>query len=93
MLFMYIHTHTPERCFADKPQETAKMAADFAAAAKQAGIKSLGVYSAPHQHTMFVILEADDIMALEKAVMPMTLWGDAELIPIVSMEQALAARK
>jgi hypothetical protein len=93
MLFMYIHTHSPERCTIDKPAETLKMLADGQAAAKKAGIKWVGGWAAPHQHTMFVVFDTDDIAALEKVLAPMTLWGDAELIPLVTSEQLFGPAK
>ncbi len=86
MLFMYIHTHSPEKCVIDKPEQTAKMFADAQATAQKAGFKIVASYTAPHQHTMFVVIDANDIVALEKALVPMTLWGDAELIPVAPME-------
>ena len=90
MLFMYIHTHTVEKCVADKPQEVAKMFSKVQDEAKKAGIKTVGVYFVPHEHTMYIIFDAGDLAAIEKALVPFTLWGNARLIPILSMEQATA---
>lgn len=87
MTFLYIHTHSAERCMADKPQETGKMVAKMQEEIKKAGIKSLGAYMVPHEHTLYEIFEADNIAAVEKALIPMTLWGNARLIPVVPMEQ------
>ncbi len=91
MLFMYIHTHSPDACNIDKPAELAKMTSDVQAAMSKAGVKMIGAYAAPHQHTMFIVVDATDVAALERALVPMTLWGDAELIPVVSGEQWAAA--
>jgi len=86
MLFMYIHTHPVEKCMIDKPQETMKMMADMRAEAEKAKIKITG-YSAPHEHTIYAIIEGNDIAALEKLLAPLTKWGDSNLIPIVSLQQ------
>ena len=86
MLFMYIHTHTVENCMIDKPQETKKMMTQMRAEAEKAGIKMTG-YVAPYEHSIYSIMEANDIVALEKLLAPMTKWGDSSLIPIVSFEQ------
>lgn len=86
MLFMYIHTHPVEKCMIDKPQETMKMMAEMSAEAEKAKIKVTG-YSAPHEHTIYAIIEANDIAALEKLLAPLTKWGDSSLIPIVSFQQ------
>jgi hypothetical protein len=90
---MYIHTHSAEKCNIDKPAELAKMLAELQEANKKAGVKMLAACAAPHEHTMYVMLEANDIVALERALTPMTKWGDADLIPAVTMEQWLAPAK
>jgi hypothetical protein len=89
MLFMYIHTHSVEKCLMDKPQEGAKIAAYMKEEAAKANIK-ITAYSAPHEHTWFAIIEANDVPALEKMLAPMTTWGDASLTPIMTMEQSQA---
>lgn len=90
MLFMYIHTHPVEKCLADKPQETAKIMFSVREEANKAGVKFLGTYVAAHEHTIYAICEVDDILKLEQVLRPMTLWGNARLIPIVSAEQLAA---
>jgi len=85
MLFMYIHTHSSERCMADNPERTNQLRSQLQEAAQQAGIKFLGVYVAAHEHTIFSLIEADDLGALEKVLTPLTVWGDARLIPVTSM--------
>ncbi len=91
MLFMYIHTHPVEKCVLDKPQEAVKIFSRVQEESKKAGIKTIGTYVAAHEHTIYTILEANDLPALEKALTPMTLWGNARLIPVTSME-ALTTR-
>ena len=87
MLFMYIHTHTVEHCIVEKPQESMKLANRLQEEFKKADIKSTATYLAAHQHTMYFVLEANDILALEKALTPMTAWGNGQLIPITTMQQ------
>jgi hypothetical protein len=83
---MYIHSHSVENCTIDKPQESLKLMAQMRAEAEKAKIKITG-YGAPHEHTMYAIIEANDISALEKLLIPLTKWGEASLIPIVSFDQ------
>ena len=90
MLYMYIHTHPLEKCVIEKPEEAKKMFAKAQEAAKKAGVKILGAYMAPHEHTMFIIYDAPDLVALEKLLVPLTKWGEAQLIPVMSFEQGLA---
>jgi hypothetical protein len=86
MQFMYVHSHSPERCLLNKPQEAKQMFTAMQEGFQKAGIKISGSYVAAYEHTMYTILEANDLMALEKALVPMTLWGDGQLIPVTSME-------
>ena len=85
MLFMYIHTHSADRCKADVPDQVNQMRSKLREAAKQAGIKFLGVYVAAHEHTIYALIETDNLGALEQVLTPLTVWGDARLIPVVSM--------
>jgi uncharacterized protein with GYD domain len=77
----------------NKPDEIKKMLDKFEADAKKAGIKLIGMYVAPHEHAVYSICEASDLEAVEKALIPMTLMGDARLIPVITMQQALAIGK
>ena len=86
MLFMYIHTHPVEKCIADKPQEIASMFAKAQEETKKAGIKIIGNYTAPHEHTLFMIFETDDLPKLERVLVPMTVWGNARLIPLTPVQ-------
>jgi uncharacterized protein with GYD domain len=87
MLFMYIHTHSVEKCLADKPEESARILSAAQEATKKAGVKMIGNYVAPHEHTIYAIFEASDMVAVERALIPMTTWGNARLIPIIAAEQ------
>ncbi len=93
MLFMYIHTHSSEQCMLDKPEEGAKRASAIQEEAKKAGVKFLGTYVAAHEHTVYSIIEADDLQKLERVLVPMTLWGNARLIPVVAAQQATAGTR
>jgi len=87
MLFMYIHTHTVDKCLIDNPQETAKILSGAQEAAKKGAFKIIGMYAAPHEHTSYTILDATDLAVVERALVPMTKWGDARLIPVIATEQ------
>jgi hypothetical protein len=88
MLFMYVHTHLVEQCLIDQPQEMLKQMGQMQAEAQKANIK-ITAYSAPHEHTIYSIIEADDLAVLERVLVPMTKWGDANLIPIIPASTAM----
>ncbi len=93
MLFIHIHTHSPEQCMLNKPEEAAKTVSAIQEEAQKAGVKFLGMYVAAHEHTLYSIIEADDIQKLERVLVPMTLWGNARLIPVVAAQQAIAGTR
>jgi hypothetical protein len=89
MHFIYIHSHSPVNCMIDKPQDLVKIASQMLEKAKKAKIK-ITTYSAHHEHTIYAVIEADNLVALEKLLIPMTKWGDASLIPVLTMEEGMA---
>ena len=60
---------------------------------KEAGIKALASFVAPHEHTDYAIFEANDLAALESALHSMTMLGTAKLIPVIPTEQLREAMK
>jgi hypothetical protein len=90
MLFMYIHTHTPENCLMTKTREALRVFSDTREGFQRAGIKVVGAYVAQHEHTVFWTLEANDIHELEIALTPFTLLGTARLIPVDKMDYMLS---
>ena len=70
------------------PKKPPKRVSVMQEEAQKAGVKLLGSYVAAHEHTVYSIIEADDIQKLERVLVPMTLWGNARLIPVVAAQQA-----
>jgi hypothetical protein len=83
MLFIYIHTHPLDKCIADNEEKKLQLGGQLQGAFKEAGIKVLGNYAAPQEHTLFTIFETDDFEALNQALTPMTIWGSARMIPVI----------
>jgi len=84
MLFVAIHTHSPELCPADS-SEMIKKTVDIVASekhAKKSDVKVLGSYSAPPNHMLFFILEADNYESIIEFFRPMMKMGMAEIIPV-----------
>ena len=93
MLFLCIHTHTIDKCLAGKPEESKKVRSDLIASFKKEGIKVIAYYSAPNEHSGFYVLDANDSRALQRAIMPLTIWGTSRLIPVYSNDDFLQALK
>ena len=86
MLFMYIHTHPVEKCLADKPEEVQRLIAKLKEAIGKSGVKVLGAYGTSHEHTFFLVIDADNIEAIEQAMHPVLSWGNARLIPVTAIQ-------
>ena len=90
MLFVYIHTHSPERCLGSS-SEVREMISGLYAAAENAGVKILANYAAGQEHKFFLTLEIPDQKALQEMLRDpssarWTAWGDAQLIPVFPVE-------
>ena len=86
MLFMHIHTHSVEGCIIGESQKGLELTTKLRENFQKAGVKCLGAYVAQHEHTIYMLLEADNIHGLEVALIPMTRWGTARLIPIDTID-------
>ena len=86
MLFMYIHTHTPENCTFGEPQKGMQLFSRLRENFQKAGITVSGAYVANHEHTAWWLLEANNIRDLEVALTPLTKIGTARLIPVDTHE-------
>jgi len=82
---MYIHTHTPENCWAAKTQEAMRLFSEVREGFQREGVKCIGAYAAAHEHTFYWVLESDNIIALEHALRPMLTLGNARLVPVQDM--------
>lgn len=83
MIFILIHTHPLDKCIADNEEKKNQLGNQLQGSFKEAGIKVLGNYAAPQEHTLFSIFETDDLEALNQALTPLTMWGTARMIPVI----------
>jgi hypothetical protein len=82
MLFMYMHTHAPEKCLVDEPDVAREVMSQLRKEAEKARVKMVGPYMANEDHTVFAVFDGDDYAAIQKVITPMATWGAARLIPI-----------
>ncbi len=90
MLFLYIHTHPPEKCLITEPQEALRKTSAVREGFQKAGVKVVSALVAQHEHTVFWTLDADNIHELENALIPFTLIGSGRLIPVDRMDYMLS---
>jgi hypothetical protein len=87
MLFVAIHQHAPELCPADNPAPVHQLADQEHIRA--AGVKVLGSYIAPPEHTLYFLLEADDYAQVVRYFRPMMKIGTPRIVPVQALQEAL----
>ena len=87
MLFIAIHTHTPELCPADDPAPIHQLADDKHV--KDSGVKVVGSYIAPPEHMSFFVLEADSYAQLVRYFRPMMKIGTPRIVPVQTLAEAV----
>jgi hypothetical protein len=90
MLFMYISTHTPDYCMAGEPQVQMKVIEPVREGFQRAGVKVIGAYSCPPEHTAYYVLEAEDIVALHRALTPFIRVSTSRLVPVEKLDFMLS---
>ncbi len=87
MLFVAIHQHTPELCPADNPAAIHQLASQEHVSAS--GVKVLGSYVAPPEHTFYFLLEADDYAQVVRYFRPLMKIGTPRIVPVQTLGEAL----
>ena len=87
MLFIATHEHTPELCPADDPAPVHQMANENHI--RESGVKVLGSYIAPPEHTLFFVLEADDYAQVVRYFRPMMKIGVPQITPVQTLAESL----
>ncbi|MFW5942869.1 MAG: DUF3303 domain-containing protein [Chloroflexota bacterium] len=89
MLFHITHTHNAENCSAHKPERQK----DFAGVMQNAGdfgVTLHGAYADAPGHAVYLIVEADDALALAGLLGPVLEYGQYEIRPVADAGQLLA---
>ena len=89
MLFQVVHTHTNETCPARSPEQTKILTDWWQSLKKTAGVKVVGGYSSPIDHTFYITVEADDYPTLAKALGPLNSIGTGQICPVLMLDQTL----
>ena len=87
MLFIAIHEHRPESCPVVDLSPILQLVDEEHI--REAGVRVLGSYTAPPEHTLFFVLEADDYSQLVRFFRPMMTIGVPRIVPVQTMDEAL----
>jgi len=93
MLYLVAHSHALENCPAKEGKEAIEkhyrsLQSDVA---ERLGVKVHALYTAPIEHSRFLILEADTVEALRDYLEPLYMRGKVEVFPIISFSARVHA--
>jgi len=88
VLFIAIHEHSPESCPIVDPSPIALLADEEHI--RESGVKVLGSYTAPPEHTLFFVLEADGYSQLTRYFRPLMTIGTPRIVPVQTLSEAIA---
>ncbi len=92
MRFHIAHTHEPRDCIAHKPDEIKRVVKGLIDAAGEAGVKLVSVNVAIPSHTLYLIVEADEVTQLDAMMDPALEWGKSTITPVSDLIAAIKAR-
>ena len=90
MQFVVTQMHAPSDCPSDEPEVLKALGHDFSEGqAKKKGVKLLGAYIAPLEHTFFFILEADSLAKVTDFLRPAAKLGTAKVTPVDEFQKVV----
>ena len=87
MLFMAIHEHRPESCPLVDLSPILQLVDEEHI--RESGVRVVAAYTAPPEHTLFFVLEADDYSQIVRFFRPMMTIGAPRIIPVQTMDEAI----
>ena len=88
MMFQVVHTHTNETCPA-RSAEQAKLYHEWWQSMKNTpGVKVIGGYVCPIDHTFYITVEANNYPVLAKALGALNTIGTGQIKPILALDQS-----
>jgi uncharacterized protein with GYD domain len=84
MLFVVTHVHPPELCPCDNPELVKKTVGVMGskAHAEKSGVRVLGSYMVPEEHTFFFIIESNDYGKIMDFFKPIAKLGTLRITPV-----------
>ena len=87
MLYQVIHSHTNADCPAQSA-EKAKLSREWWQSLKKTnGVRVVGGYVSPLDHTFYITVEADDYLTLSKAMGSLLSLGTGHVVPILTLDE------
>src|SRR5689334_8583809 len=89
MLFQVTHQHTEETCPGVFPERLEQYGRWWNELKNTAGVKVIGGYVSPMDHTFHITIDADDGAVLLRALGPLNAIGTGHTVPVVSLDQSM----
>ncbi len=91
MLFVVTHVHTPELCPSGDPKAVERTVGVVASDdhAKKTGVRVLGRYIAPPEHTLFFVIESDNYGKVVDFFTPLMKMGTPRITPVYALGKAI----
>lgn len=86
MLFVVTHEHSAETCPAGNPTMVVQTIDEKHIS--ESGVKVLGAYVAPSEHTLYYIIEADEYSQVVRYLRPLLPIGTADIVPVQTIQEA-----
>ena len=88
--FVVNQVHAPSDCPSDEPEVLKQLGRAFSEGeARKKGVRLLGAYIAPLEHTFFFILEADSLAKVTKFLRPAAKLGTAKVTPVEEFQKVV----
>ena len=90
MQFVVTQMHAPADCPSDEPEVLEKLGHAFSEReAVKKGVRLLGAYIAPLEHTFFFILEAGSLAKVTDFLRPAAKLGTAKVTPVDDFQKVV----
>ena len=87
MLFVITHQHSTENCMADNPAPLQKLLSE--AHVKESGVRVVGDYLSPPEHTLFLVVEATEYAQVVRFLRPIITIGEHDIVPVLPIAEAI----
>jgi hypothetical protein len=92
MLFHCSHSHTPETCPADDPQQLRDTFGKMIAPDAESGVSLIGGYLDAPAHRLFFVVETDSAEKVQRYLEPLLRIGYTEVRPVVDTRRVAERR-
>jgi hypothetical protein len=87
MLFQIVHSHTNTDCPAQSAENAKRSSEWWQSFKATSGVRVVGGYVAPLDHTFYITVEAENYLTLSKALGPLLGIGTGHVSPVLTLDE------